>query len=95
MNTLTYFRLRGWRVGRSELIHELGQILARELPLEGPRGCFPVVLKIKQSFGQAFKVCEIVGVQDLALHYGEIDFDLVEPTGVDGRVDKHQSRITR
>ena len=68
--------------------------MTRELPFEGPRGCFPVVLKIKQSFGQAFKVCEIIGVQNLALDYGEIDLDLIEPTGVDGRVNQQESRIT-
>src|SRR5215831_17111197 len=93
INTLTYFRLCSRCIGGSELIHELSQILTRELPFEGPRGCFPVVLKIKQSFGQAFKVCEIVRVQNLALHYGEVDLDLIEPTGVDGRVNKYQSRI--
>lgn len=41
INALTYFTLRGRPLGQSGLIHEFGQILARELPFEWPRVCFP------------------------------------------------------
>ena len=65
INTLTYFGLCGRRFGRSKLVHEFGQILTRELPFEGTRGCFPVVLKIEQSFGEGFQVFEVVGFRTL------------------------------
>ena len=36
---------------------------------------------------------EVVRREDLALHDREIDLDLIEPTGMDGPVHKHQIRI--
>src|SRR5437764_11730406 len=33
---------------------------------------------------------ELTGGEEFALNHGEVDFDLIEPTGVDGRVDEDE-----
>jgi len=62
--------------------------LTGELPFEGMRGGFPIILKIQEAFGDGVEIRKIIGCEDLALDNGEVDFDLVEPTGMDGRVDE-------
>jgi hypothetical protein len=44
------------------------EILTRELPLEGLRRCFPVVLKIEETFRNGIQIGEIVRGENLALH---------------------------
>jgi hypothetical protein len=74
-------------------MQQFRQILARELPFEWPRDCFAIVLKIKQTLGQGPKVCEVIQGLEFALHDRKVDFDLIEPTGMEGRVNKDESRI--
>jgi hypothetical protein len=57
--------------------------LTGELPFEGMRGGFPIILKIQEAFGDGVEIRKIIGCEDLALDNGEVDFDLVEPTGMD------------
>ena len=49
--------------------------------LEGKQSCF--------QFGQRF---EIIGGENLTLNDGEVDLDLVEPTRVNGRVNRNDRR---
>src|SRR5712671_4477934 len=59
------------------------EVLASEFPFEGPRRRFPVVLKIEQSLSHGFEVREVIRGENLALHDGEVDLDLIQPTGMD------------
>jgi len=77
----------------TELDEELGEILTGELPLEGPRRSLPVILKIQEAFGDGIEMRKIVGREDLALDDGEVDFDLVEPTGMDGGMHERQAGV--
>jgi hypothetical protein len=70
-------------------LQESLEIAASEGPLKWR--CSPLVVRLegKQAlleFGQGRKV---VGGEDLSLNDGEVDLDLVEPTGVDGGVDEY------
>src|SRR5215204_2284628 len=64
------------------------EIIAREGPLEGLGGLLVVLLEPHQLFSKRGEVRKIVGRQQLALDDGEIDLDLVEPTGVDRSMDE-------
>jgi hypothetical protein len=46
----------------------------------------------QQALLKDAEVVEVDGLEDLALHDGEIDLGLVEPRGVDRRVDQSQVR---
>ena len=59
----------------------------------GGAAVFPVVLKIQQSLGQCIQVREVVRGENLALHDGDVDLDLIQPTGMDGRVHENQRRV--
>jgi len=67
--------------------------LASELPLERPGRRLPVVLKIEQSLRHCFAAGTVIRGENLALHDGEVNLDLIQPTGMNGRVDGHQFRI--
>ena len=64
-----------------------------ELPFEGPRSSFPVILKIQEAFGDGIEIGKIIGYQDLALDNREVDFDLVEPTGMNGGMHERQAGV--
>ena len=70
--------------GGTEFSEEFGKVVTGEFPFEGPRCGLPVILKIQEAFGDGIEMRKIVGREDLALDDGEVDFDLVEPTGMDG-----------
>ena len=76
-----------------ELVEEFGKILAGELPFERPSSVLPVVLKVEKALGKAVEIGKIVGRQDLPLDDGEVDFDLVEPTGVHRSVHEDQTGV--
>ena len=65
------------------------KVAAGEGPLEGR--CCPLIVALegKETLLQFGQGGEIVGREDLALNDGEVDFDLVEPTGVDRSVDEN------
>jgi hypothetical protein len=67
------------------------EVLARERPVERHGGCFVACLKAEDPGFKVFEVYEIVGRKRSALQDREVDLYLVEPTGVDGRMD--QDRI--
>lgn len=74
----------------NKLGEQLVQVLPAELPFKGLGRRFPVVLKIEESLRQNVQVWEIAGRQNLPLDNGEVDLHLVEPTGMDRRVDQDQ-----
>jgi len=69
---------------------QFGEICFGVLPFEGLGGGFPVVLKIEEALGELAKPGEIVWREHLALDDGEVDLDLIEPTGMDGSVHENQ-----
>jgi len=87
ISSVTYFF--GSCGKRGHLTQELLKVLASELPLERFGDRLVVALEFQQSFGHRGKVREIVRGEDLALNNGEIDLDLIEPTGMEGSVNQH------
>ena len=71
-----------------EFGEQFSEIITRELPLEGLRRCFPVVLKIEETFRNGIPIGEIVRGENLAWHDREVDLHLVEPTGMDWGVNQ-------
>lgn len=49
-----------------------------------------VILKLEQAVFQLSKRGEVIGRQNLPLDDGEIDFDLIEPTGVNRGMNRNQ-----
>src|SRR6516162_7229699 len=75
---------------RVDLPEQVHKVFAREVPVEGRCHGRVVLMEAQQSLLNFFKTYEVVGGQHLALNDGEIDFDLVEPAGVDRAVNRHQ-----
>ena len=65
------------------------KIFASEGPLEGRCRPFVVGLESKETLLELSQRREVVGRKDFPLNNREVDFDLVEPTGVDRSVDKN------
>ena len=65
-------------------MQQVGQVLSGEFPLERLGDVFVALLKLENPFRQMSEGKEVVGREDLSLENGEIDFDLVQPTGMDG-----------
>ena len=65
------------------------EIAAREGPLKGLGGFFIALLEAHELAFESGKLGEVVGIEDLALDDREVDLDLVEPTGMQRRVDKN------
>ncbi len=90
----------GWAVGRSggdqwdgrglvvgsDPLEELVEVVSGEAPVEWSGDGIVAVLEGGQALGDLVGVGEVVGVDDLALHDGEVDLALVEPGGVAGQV---------
>jgi hypothetical protein len=66
---------------------EFVEVTAGELPLEGLGKSAVVVLEGEKAFPQLLERGEVVGRQSLSLKDREVDFHLIEPTGVDGGWD--------
>src|SRR6266508_5864414 len=64
-----------------------------ELPLERLRGGLVASLEGKQASLHLLEVGEVVGGEDFALDDGVVDLDLIEPGGVDGRVDEPKAPV--
>jgi hypothetical protein len=77
----------------AEVDEELVEVLASELPLEGLSGGCPVVLKIQEALGNSIEIGKIIGCQNLPLNDRKVDFDLVEPTGMNRRMHEGQSGV--
>src|SRR6267143_1741221 len=87
--SVTYF-LGRFAHGVVQFAEQCGEILSCEPPLEGFGDGLVVTRECQQALRQLLQGREIVGRQDLALEDREIDFDLIEPTGVNGPVNEHQ-----
>jgi len=66
------------------------KVVAREGPLKGPGERLVVALAVVESLGESGERGEVVRGEYLALEDGEVDLDLIEPTGMDGPVDQDQ-----
>src|SRR3972149_2717914 len=69
-----------------EAFEESIEIGAGELPLEGRGNLLVVFLEPKESVFDLRQRREVVRGEHLALDDGEVDLDLVEPTGMNGAV---------
>src|SRR5712692_5720731 len=91
--TMTYSLSRGRPpVRKHEPGEQGGQILPCKPPFERTGGRFVSTLKREQAGFDRSQVREIGRRQHLALDDGEIDLDLVEPTGMDRGEDRDQRR---
>jgi len=77
----------------AELDKEFVEVLAGELPFEGLSRSCPVVLKVQKALGDSVEIRKIIGRQDLSLDDREIDFDLIEPTGMNRRMHERQAGV--
>ena len=68
-------------------LHEIGEVLPGELPLEGLGGFLVAPLKGEESLLDLCEVHEVVGGQHLALD-DRVDLDLVQPGGMDRAMDQ-------
>ena len=89
-SSLTYFWGSAWGV---ELDEEFVEVVASELPFEGLSRSCPVVLKVQKALGDSVEIGKIIGCQDLPLDDREIDFDLIEPTGMNRRMHERQAGV--
>ena len=63
-------------------------MISGELPLEGSSQLLVMTFKPAQAPGESRQGGRVIGSEDLALDDGEVKFDLIEPTGVDGTVNQ-------
>lgn len=63
-------------------------MISGELPLERLSQALVVTFELLQAPGECRQGGKVIGSKNLALDDGEIDFDLIEPTGVDGSVNQ-------
>src|SRR5215210_1966872 len=68
------------------------EITASELPGEGSGRLLVTLLEGDEAFGQSVEVGEVVGGQNLALEHREVDLDLIEPGGMNRKVQEPQIR---
>ena len=61
--------------------------------MERPSDGFEMALELPERMGDLVQGFEIVGRQHFSLDDGEIDFDLIEPTAVNGSVNQLQAGI--
>ena len=73
-----------------ELGEQVGEICFGVLPFEGLSGGFPVVLKADEPLCELAKPGEVVRRENLSLDDGEVDLDLIQPTGMNGSVNENQ-----
>ena len=70
-----------------QVVHEYFQVVAGEGPLEWLADALVVILECEKAIFECVLGWEVIRGKDFPLDYGEVDFDLVEPTGVYGTVD--------
>ena len=58
-------------------------MISGELPLERLSQALVMTFELLQAPGESRQGGKVIGSKNLALDDGEIDFDLIEPTGVD------------
>src|SRR5215813_14591811 len=76
-----------------DLGEQCGQFGTVKLPL---KRCWVLIRQLfiqGEAKPECFQVGKVIGGQDLALDDREVDFDLIEPTGVDWCMDQNDTRI--
>ena len=76
-----------------DLLEEFEKILTGKLPVEGLGNGFPIGLEVEEPLSDRGEVRKVVGGKDLPLDDREVDFDLIEPTGVHRGMDQQQARV--
>jgi len=71
-------------------LHQGREVLAFEHPLEGNGDLLVAILEAKQAVFEFAERREIIRCQDLPLDDGEVNFNLIQPTGMDRRVNRDQ-----
>jgi len=93
VNNATYFSESGNGFGGKEWKRDLRQdskeILAGEFPFERFSDRFIALLEIHDMRLKCRQIGKFIGCEDLSLKDREVDFDLVEPTGMDGCMDEN------
>lgn len=69
-----------------DLSHHGLEVITGEFPFEWRSDVFIVLLEAEESILDVLKRAEVVGCECLAFNDGEVNFDLIEPTGVDRSV---------
>lgn len=59
------------------------ELITREFPFEWRSDGFIVLLEAQESILNFLKRAEVIGCERLAFNDGEVDFDVIEPAGVD------------
>lgn len=65
------------------------QVTAREGPLELLGGLLIAALECNQVAFEGSEIGEVARCEELALNDGEVDLDLIEPAGMDRRVNQN------
>ena len=76
----------------SEFDQQVGEVGTGEGPLERFGGKFVALLEAQETILDLGEAGEIVGGEDLSLDDGEVDLDLVQPTGMNRRVNEDDGR---
>ena len=66
------------------------EVVSRESPIEGRGHGLVVLLEAQQSVLDVFDAGKVIGSECFALDDGEVDLNLVKPTGVGGTMDGNQ-----
>ena len=69
------------------------EVCAGKFPLEGFGDLFIEVLEGQEAVSDLGQVGEVTGGEHLSLDDGEINFHLVEPTGMNGQMNQDQVGI--
>src|SRR5207344_2312846 len=76
-----------------EALKKLHQLGARKLPLEGARLAVREFFIEAQTLFDVLQTDKVVRREHLALHDREVDFPLIEPTGMDGGMHHKEMSI--
>ena len=74
---------------RLDFVEEFVEMTPRELPLKRFCGLLVVLLKSKEAISDFSGGVKVVGSENLSVNHREIDFDLVQPTGMDRCVKRN------
>ena len=75
-----------------EALQQHLEITPRELPLERFGNCLIMFLEAKEALFYFFEGTEVIWRESFALDDREVDLNLVQPTGMNGCVDRDDGR---
>ena len=79
--------------GRFHFVHHLIEVGSGEFPFERRSDSLVIRLETKQPILNFLQRGEVVRCEHLSLDNGEVDLNLIQPTGVDRAVDGHDFGI--